>query len=79
MFTAISLNVKGVIRCADYIHDLIHEHNPLFVCLQETWHLFNTRRVLGYISDSHLYVEKSGVDSDKSILIGRPHGGTAIL
>ena len=79
MVTAISLNVKCVTRCADYIHDLIHEHNPLFACLQETWHLDNPRGVLDDICENYLYVEKSGVDSDASILIGRPHGGTAIL
>ena len=80
MFTAISLNVKGVNRCVDYIRELIDIYNPLFLCLQETWHLENAcYSIFRDVSERYLFVEKSGVDSSESILPGRPHGGTAIL
>ena len=75
----VSLNCKGFNRTCDYIKDIVSEKEPLFIFLQETWHLSSNASVLSNVSDSYLYKETSGVDSSARILAGRPHGGLAIF
>ena len=55
--------------------DLIHEHNPMVLCLQDTWHLDNAcNSIFRDVSERYLFL-----DSSESILSGRPHVGTSIL
>ena len=47
--------------------------------LQETWHLSNACEKLGTLHKDYTYFEQSGIDSNSTIILGRPKGGLAIL
>ena len=49
------------------------------MCLQETWHRASNVSPLQNISDNYMFVDVSGVDCEKDIILGRPHCGLAIM
>ena len=52
---------------------------PDVVFLQETWHLSNACEKLGTLHKDYTYFEQSGIDSNSTIILGRPKGDLAIL
>ena len=77
--SVISYNCKGFNSSVDYLRETIVNSDPLFVCLQETWHLASNASVFAAISDNYMFYETSGVDCSQDIIMGRPYGGLAIL
>lgn len=74
-----SFNCEGVSRSTEYMNEFLSKYECDLFCLQETWLLNENLSKLGNIHDKYLYTGKSGVDSTRDILIGRPAGGVSIL
>jgi len=74
-----SFNCEGVSRSTEYMNEFLSKYECDLLCLQETWLLNENLSKLGNIHDKYLYTGKSGVDSTRDILIGRPAGGVSIL
>ena len=72
-FSLLSLNCKGFKNACDYVRDITIEKEPLFIFLQETWHLSNDSDILNF-SEHYFYKETCGVNNSAGILSGRPHG-----
>lgn len=73
----ISFNCSGVKRCIDGVRELCQTADIL--ALQETWLWPHDILFLGSIHEDFGYTGKSGVDTSRGIVRGRPYGGVAIL
>ena len=71
--------MKEFYKSVDYIRSEIDVSRTDVVFLQETWHLSNAREKLGTLHKDYTYLEQSGIDSNSTIILGRPKGGLAIL
>ena len=69
-----SFNCEGVSRTSEYMNEFLSKHDCDILWLQETWLLNENLSKLGNIHDNYLYTGKSGVDSTRYILRGRPSG-----
>ena len=76
--SVISLNCKGFKRSTDYIKDILRNHKPTILYLQETWHLSNNVGMFSELFD-FMYFETSGVPCDERILAGRPYVDLATI
>ena len=74
-----TLNCEGFVRNSDFIKDLLSNHNPDILCMQETWLLKENCCKINYLHDGYLSISKSGADSSDAILTGRPKGGASIM
>lgn len=73
----VSFNCKSVKRSIGDIRDLCVNFDV--VALQETWLLPHDLPLLASISTDFEFTGKSAVDTSAGLLVGRPHGGVAIL
>ena len=69
---------EGFVRNSVFIKDLLSNHNPDILCMQETWLNENCYKI-NYLHDGYLSISKLGVDSSDAILTGRPKGGVSIM
>ncbi|KAG7294937.1 hypothetical protein JYU34_022671 [Plutella xylostella] len=76
-FSLVSFNCKSVKRSMDDVRDLCKNFD--LVALQEHWLFPHDLPLLGTISNEFDYTGKSAVDTSAGLLVGRPHGGVAIL
>lgn len=76
-FTFVSFNCKNVKRSVDSIRELCRTSD--IVALQETWLYPDEIPYLNTIDQEFSYTGTSAVDTSAGILVGRPHGGVAIL
>ena len=53
--SVISYNCKGLNSSVDYLRETTVNSDPLFVCLQETWHLASNASVFASISDNYMF------------------------
>ena len=76
-----SLNAEGFRRNEEYIRHLLANHQPDFLCVQETWLSNSHFSYLCQFCDDYSYAcfSKSGVDDSSSIIQGHIPGGVAIL
>ena len=79
MFTSLTYNMKGFDTSVDYIRSEVDVIKPDIVCLQETWHLSHACDKLSTLHKDCMYFEQSGIDSNLTIIFGRPKGGLAIM
>ena len=79
MFTSLTYNMKGFDTSVDYVRSEVDVSKPDIVFLQETWHLSNACDKLSTLHKDYMYFEQSGMDSNSTIIFGRPKGGLAIM
>ena len=71
--------MKGLNNSDEYVRDIISQHQPDIICMQETWHLDNACEQFSKLDYQYFFVEQSGCDSAETILQGRASGGLAIM
>ena len=76
-FRLVSFNCAGVKSKMPYIHTLCEQAD--LVLLQETWLMPHELHVLDNAHHDFNNYSISSVNSDQSILVGRPYGGLTIL
>ena len=74
-----SLNCEGVHCSRDYIHNFLDSTSCDVLCLQETWTIDSNISMFSSIHNNYLFTCISGIGHTTDIIIGRPHGGVAIL
>ena len=78
-FSVCTLNCEGARRSQDFIAEYLSLNRPDILCLQETWLLDSNLSLVNSIHPDYLSIGKSGVDSSREILVGRPSGGVSIM
>ena len=61
-----------------YVRHLCDNQNIDILFMQETWLTERNMNQLAFIHDSYMFHGVSGIKNDE-LLLGRPHGGVAIL
>ena len=74
-----TLNCEGFVRNSVFIKDLLSNHNPDILSVQETWLVKENCYKINYLHDEYLSISKLCVDCSDAILTGRPKGGVAII
>ena len=54
-------NMKGLNNSDEYVRDIISQHQPDIICMQETWHLDNACEQFSKLDDQYFLLNNQGV------------------